>query len=45
MYFSVQLPMVEFDSDTKIYKINDAVNNNIPIKSSPVATSFMIFDE
>lgn len=43
--FAVRLPMVEYDYDTHLYKVNEAVKNCVPIKATPVATSFMIFDE
>lgn len=43
--FLVQLPTVEYDTDTKTFKIDESTNYQIPIKSSPVATSFMVFDE
>lgn len=43
--FKVKLPMVEYDIETKTYKVNENVHTKLPIKSCPVATSFMIFDE
>lgn len=44
-FFAVKLPMVEYDYDTHIYKVNEEVHNYISVKTTPVATSFIIFDE
>lgn len=37
--------MVEYDYDTHIYKVNEQVKNFVSVKSAPVSTTFMIFDE
>lgn len=42
---NLKLPMIEYDYDTHVYKVNEEVKNNIPMKSIPIATSFMIFDD
>lgn len=42
---SVKLPTVVYDYDTNLYKVNEEVKNYIAVKSCPVATSFMVFDE
>lgn len=41
----MQLPTVEYDHDTHLYKVNEEVKNFVSIKSVPVCTTFMIFDE
>lgn len=37
--------MVEYDYDTHVYKVNEEVSNFVSVRTTPVATSFMIFDE
>jgi len=42
---TLRLPLVEYDFDTNLYKVNENVRNHIPVRTLPVASSFMIFDD
>lgn len=41
----VKLPLIEYDYDTNLYKVNEDVRNYISVRTLPVASSFMVFDE
>lgn len=42
---TLKLPRVNYDPDTNIYKVEEDVRTSIEIKSIPVSTSFIVFDE
>lgn len=36
---------MEYDYDTNLYKVNEDVRNYVSVRTLPVASSFMTFDE
>lgn len=42
---TVKIPLVEYDSETNTYKVNEASKKSLRVAQVPVATSFMVFDE